>query len=486
MSKRIAPYTLATLVFILFFIMSFWSPLAGDDWGYAYNGLHGNAILLAFQFYHTWSGRFFSELYGFLVTPHKGLWNVLNPSLFTLIYLSILKIVKPKHPWLSGLLLAFWMISVKDELRMETYTWLMGTTYVIPLALSLLVVILSIDNILQKAYLSLFKQIVIGLFIFWIGLTMENISIVMIFWLFLIVTYRFVQNHKLDLPWFSLFLISVISFLILRLSPGAAFRLNRDFPEWSQLSLWAQLLQNYPNFIQHTFLDHKVFVLSFSLMLLFLEMKRKSSWSKAVVMVLLVPALLSTAALSLSHSLNWTFLDFFYESGSLFNQIYWILYSLIVFEYLLTQVKDTQKIIALFFLLGAGLANGSMLLSPVFGYRSSLYTVYFMMIVGLILFNQFNWEKMKPILLLALLLLSLTYGYRLIYKYHLVKQTDLIRQEQIAYYRDNPNEKEAWLIRYPIYTIHSGDIEEWDVYHMDVFKLYYGLKSDVQLIFYYP
>ena len=486
MSKRIATYTLASLVFILFFIMSFWSPLAGDDWGYAYNGLHGNAFLLAFQFYQTWSGRFFSELYGFLVTPHKGLWNVLNPTLFTVIFLSILKIVKPKHHGLSGLLLLVWMISVKDELRMETYTWLMGTTYVIPLALSLVVFALSIESILHKASLSPLKQFLLGLLIFWIGLTMENISLVMVFGLFLVVAYRYSQDHKLDRPWLRLFLISVVSFIILRLSPGAAFRLSRDFPEWSQLSIWTQALQNYPSFIQHTFLDHKVFVLSFTVMLVFLEMKRSSIWSKSILIVVLLPALLSTVALSLSHNLNWTFFEFLSESRSLFNQLYWILYVLIVFEYLYTQLSASQKPIALFFLLAAGLANGSMLLSPVFGYRSSLYTLYFMMIVGLILFNQFEWKKLKPFILIALLLLSFIYGYKLIQKYHLVKQTDLIRQEQIAYYRDHPSEKEAWLIRYPIFTLHSGDIEEWDTYHMDVFKLYYGLNSDVQLIFYYP
>ncbi len=71
-------------------------------------------------------------------------------------------------------------------------------------------------------------------------------------------------------------------------------------------------------------------------------------------------------------------------------------------------------------------------------------------------------------------------------KYREVAQIDLTRQAEIQYYADHPEIKEAWFIRYPVYSIHSGDIEEGDEYHMDVFRRYYGLANDVRLIFYHP
>ena len=73
----------------LFFYITFKTPLAGDDWGYALNGMKGNPIEMTMSFYQTWSGRIFSELWGFVVAPNKWLWNVINPILFTLIFICL-------------------------------------------------------------------------------------------------------------------------------------------------------------------------------------------------------------------------------------------------------------------------------------------------------------------------------------------------------------------------------------------------------------
>ena len=72
-----------------------------------------------------------------------------------------------------------------------------------------------------------------------------------------------------------------------------------------------------------------------------------------------------------------------------------------------------------------------------------------------------------------------------VYKYMLVNQINNERNEQIKYYQDHPEEDEGWFVRYPIMTIHSGDIEDWDTFHQQVFKQYYGLNPDMTLHFYY-
>lgn len=483
MFKHIKPHLLTLYVFILFFIISVWSPLAGDDWGYAVNGLHENPLVLAFQFYQSWSGRFFSELYGFLVTPHKFIWNLLNPALFTLIYITIQKIIKPRYPWLTALLLLVWMISVKDELRMETYTWLMGTTYVIPLALSL--VFWSNTFLLKDMKLSYtwLQRIIFSLILFWIGLTMENVAAVMILWLVIIVLYVKFKEGKWDITWIFFLSISILSFLLLRLSPGASLRLIRDHAQWAQMGLWNQLKTQYPLFIQHTYLDSKVFWLSFTLIFAWVifQLKFKHRWFG---LALLTPAILSSVSLTLSSRFNID-LGFFTDPSSLFNAFYWWIYSVYLF-YTLSKLQSEDSRKAIFFLLGAGVSNGVMMLSPIFGFRSSLFTLYYLFVVGLILLNTLTLKNSKTILSVGFTILIIVYSNQLITKYKLVHTTDQIRQEQIAYYKDHPDEKEAWLIRYPIYTIHSGDVEEWDTYHMEVFKSYYGLNQEVHLIFYYP
>ena len=49
----------------------------------------------------------------------------------------------------APLLIMAEMLSVDDNLRMETYSWIMGTTYIIPLFLSLLYFLL-IDNMMRS------------------------------------------------------------------------------------------------------------------------------------------------------------------------------------------------------------------------------------------------------------------------------------------------------------------------------------------------
>lgn len=487
MIKKNFTYFLATLLFILFFIISVWTPLAGDDWGYALTGMNNNPFAAAISFYYGWSGRFFSELYGFLVAPNKWFWNILNPSLFVIIYISIIKIVKPKNVFSASLITLMWMLSIKDELRMETYSWIMGTTYVIPLALSLVFFTQVKSSILENHKLSLLKQILLSIALFYIGLTMENISVVMVFMVLTVLIYKYFVYQKIDFTWLRFSVISFISLLLLRLSPGANFRLERDHQDWISLSIFEQIQSNYSQFIQHTFIDNKIFVLSFTLLLIAVVLFSKSNKIiKSIIISLLSIALIISVSLSLTRFID---LELFIQMSSpesLINAIYWLIYIICVFFVLITELKGNDLKIAIFFLLAAGLANGSMLLSPIFGYRSSLFTLYFMMIVGLLLLNQIKFNSLHLILSILLTVLILNDSYDLIHRYKLVKDTHFIRLEEIQYYKDNPDIKEAWLIRYPIFTIHGGDIEEDDTYHMETFKTYYGLEDDVHLIFYYP
>ena len=72
--------------------MSYQTPLAGDDWGYALNGASGNPVAMALAFYGSWSGRFFSELWGMIIPAHKYLWNIINPLLFMGIFICLYRL----------------------------------------------------------------------------------------------------------------------------------------------------------------------------------------------------------------------------------------------------------------------------------------------------------------------------------------------------------------------------------------------------------
>ena len=52
--KRIILLVLSLIIFSFFFLISTYTPLAGDDWGYAINGLRQNPLITALEFYQTW------------------------------------------------------------------------------------------------------------------------------------------------------------------------------------------------------------------------------------------------------------------------------------------------------------------------------------------------------------------------------------------------------------------------------------------------
>lgn len=483
-------YITLLFIFVFFYRISSLTPLAGDDWGYAVNGLQGHPFKMAFEFYFSWSGRFFSELYGFLITPHKEIWNVLNALLFASIFYNALKISKTNRSISSMLLLIFLMLSVKDELRMETYTWLMGTTYVIPLALSLFFlnkIITVIENglKLKKIYIS-----ILAITLFYIGLTMENIALVMIFAIILLIIYCYFKYKYIPTYLYIFLLSSIIGFILLRLSPGANARLIRDHKDWLSFSLIKQITINYPNFIRLTFIEHRYLVLIFSslniiLILNNIYQKRKLSLLNLVLLTIFIFGSFISISLTASTYYVSTFILKLTDYKSLVNLIFWPTYIVSIFiNTQLLKKEDQYKV--LFFILLAGLSNGVMMASPIFGYRSSLYTVYFMIISCLIYFKSIDSKYLSTIIIIPILLLILRSSTGLLQKYQLVDNVHEIRMGEITYYQKNPNIKEAWLIRYPIFTIHSGDIEQDDTYHMDVFKQYFGLQNDLKIYFYYP
>ena len=71
------------------------------------------------------------------------------------------------------------------------------------------------------------------------------------------------------------------------------------------------------------------------------------------------------------------------------------------------------------------------------------------------------------------------------YKYHLVGMVEEERQAIYEYYRDHPEVEEAWIKRFPIFTIHSADVEPGDTYHFETFKEYYNLPQAADKIFFY-
>lgn len=473
----------------LFFYITYKTPLAGDDWGYALNGMKGNPIEMTMSFYQTWSGRIFSELWGFVVAPNKWLWNIINPILFTLVFICLyyLTRVKKYHILIPFVILAV-ILSVDDNLRMETYTWIMGTTYIVPLVSSLIYCVILehlMFNVIKINGFNRFLALYSNLLLFHIGLSMENIAAAMIVGVVLLLIYSYFVNKRELIPYLVLNLIfGAGAFMFMRMSPGSTARMLRDSAEWMKLSLFEKLASGYPGFIEFTFINNNYLILFLGITMILLSLYTKEKVNKYLkytnILIQLI-AIFAVFSFVLPFENN-----IFIDKHSMFSMLFWPIYVVDILAMLYFGLKEKRRDKAMFLYMIAGSANLVMMYSPVFGSRSAIYTVIYLIGVITIVLDSLDINKWV-LLIVFLMSVGVTADrfleYR--YKYNLVGMVEEERQAIYEYYRDHPEVEEAWIKRFPIFTIHSADVEPGDTYHFETFKEYYNLPQAADKIFFY-
>ena len=168
--------------------------------------------------------------------------------------------------------------------------------------------------------------------------------------------------------------------------------------------------------------------------------------------------------------------------------LFWPIYTLDILLLIIFGMENNRrKDKALFFFMLGGSANLVMMYSPIFGSRSSIYTLIFMIVVMGLILESINLPKALSIMALLICILVIFDRFNeYIFKYRLVGLKQMERLEIIEYYKDHPEVEEAWIPRFPVYTIHGGDIEPGDSYHFETFKEYYQLPQAAdKIIFYY-
>lgn len=472
-------------VFGLFFYISYKTPLAGDDWGYYLNSLNQNPIEGALGFYNSWSGRFFSEMWGFIMPKNKWLWNIVNPLLFTGIFICLNKLINSKkNSLITILLILAVMLSIDDNLRMETYTWIMGTTYIVPLFLSL-VYFVSIEKLIVEDKENKIVLYLNNILLFVIGLMMENIAATMIGGIAILTIYCFVKKKNKALKYLIINLaVSIISFAIMRLSPGSTYRLLRDNAAWVELSVVEKIVNQYPNFIQLTFINNNymIAILSIIVIGLCIFSFKKNTVYKVTSIVINTIAIATVFSFIIAKEGN-----ILLDGNSIYSKVFWPIYIINLFITIFSCITDKEKRNkTIYMLIIAGASSLAMLLSPTFGSRSVIYTVYYIIIVIGLIFDEIELNKVSIVFAIVFIAIICDRTYEYLYKYRLVGLAQEERLEIIKYYQEHPEDEEAWIPRFPIYTVHGADIEIGDEYHFETFKDYYKLpQSKDKIIFYY-
>lgn len=488
LKKQIPTYLFAIMTFMVFYYISSKTPLAGDDWAFANNANVSGVLDSALGMFHGWEGRFFTLISMHFFIQFPQLWVFMNAMMYASIVMMIFQITNKNKGFVIGILLMFLMFTIKDNIRMEVYTWMTGSIYYgIPLFMAVL--FMTIVHLTDYGYhVRVWHYVLLMIPSMYLPLGMENISIAILILNIYLLTEFYIREKTFNrLFIFSLIFLS-ISFYVWSLSPGSEIRLA-TMPEWTSLSFMGKVFRQLPEVLNFTFFQNKELVLILGLVMswmIFIKIKSCIRFvSISVYFFSLVLVILPSVNAIIGDRLD---LSFIFLSASLFNQVFWTLYAfnLIINALVLNYVYKVDNLI--YPLIIAFFSSASLFMSPVIGYRLMIYPVFFLSIFILIIVMQLDLKKWIIIPVLSLLLIVTMQNLNVLrIKYNAVQTITTERMAILADYELYSDQYESgiWLPRYPIYTIHGGDIEIDNVYHMKAFKTYFNIPQDEEIIFYW-
>lgn len=486
-------YILLIFSFFIFVYVAYISnktPLAGDDWAFFNNSMNSTVINSAISMYYNWEGRLMTLFSIHFFIMNRNIWELLNAFIYTGVFISIYLIIKPNRKILFSSVFLFLMLSMKENIRMEVMTWITGSVYYgIPLLLSFVYCVINY-NIYENKHRknNVFLIIMSSSIAFYLPLGMENISIAMLVASLSLIVLSYLQDKKIPLVYYFNIFMFIIGYLIWMNSPGSSIRLSQ-MPEWNQLSFIGKIMQTMPNVLFFTFYQNKVIIIALGLSLFLLNLQKnvfKYNWLFDIIYFISIIIMLSQRLNSIFPNIY--LLELIADPYSIFNIVFWIIYAvtLVLNIIKISMINKSNKILLL--LLITIFTNASLLMSPVIGYRLMIYSVFYLFALILLILNELEFKiKLEYVGVIVLLILSLYLANKTISKFKVVESITNERFSIISdykvyseFYKDG-----IWLPRYPIYSIHGGDIELEDQYHMKAFKEYFDIPQEEIITFYW-
>lgn len=478
----------SSIIFLFFLVLLNLIPLTGDDWDNYPESIRGFRHWLgqAAGKYLEWEGRLASRLLINALTASKWLWNIFNAASFALLYFFTMKFIGARKRSYASLIFILGILLFSNGTVIQTYFWVTGNlTYFTPM------VLIVIYFYLIKLYMEekLKSKILYFIWIcFNIGIPMfiETAGAVMIFSNLILLIYTRIMKKRWDKLFIISFITSVASFLSMALSPGNRFRIANDTPEFYQLSLIEQMLANIPSYIKYTIARQNIFLILLPIVFVYLVWNNiKNNIVRYLSIVFnIIPyicLLLNIANSSLYGDIS--LLSFMKNLNYLYDMnigmiIYWIIYLIALFILLIMHYRKNHNIIFIF-VMGL-IANASMLISPIWEGRTTLFTVTMILIVITAVFSEFDgkikYDKLfKGFCLLSIVMISSIY----LILYNSVHKQNIVREAAIKEQLHN-NSESITIEGMPIYVLPF--INPPAAYHITAFKDYYGIPRERELI----
>ena len=373
-------------IFVFFLVLFILSPISGDDWGNYLVGQEGirHSLGVAVGLYFDWEGRFISRIFINILTYHKWLWNIINSLVITsTIYMGVKYVAKPKKIIFPLMILVMLLMNLYTF--SQTITWLAGNItylFVIPVILWYFYYLITMND--YSKYMT-WVLLLINLF----GtMFVEHMALVLIVGNILVLIYKYIKYKKIDFKIVGYLIVSIISTLVMLLSPGTKYRSTIENVGFNQLNIFEKVIHNIPNFVYYTFIVNYFLLglMSYSNYLIIRE-KVKNKWLKIILILFMLLIPLFTIIIYPLSMFMTTRLDFLIDSNNIFVAIYWLLY--LIVSFLLLIFNDRKNFLIIFLFIIGVLANVFMMASPTWGFRTSLFTYICLGIVSLGVINNY-------------------------------------------------------------------------------------------------
>ncbi len=475
------------MTFIIFLLISFISPVTGDDWK---NYVIGNSGLLnifknVWEMYLTWEGRMASRLFIDLLIPHKLIFSTLFALLIassTYCICNLMGKVKRKEYYLIPLI-ALLLVNVNSFA--QNYTWKTGCiTYTFPA----LMTILYFAYIFQKKtlYFDLKEIIALSITALLIPMFVENIGLSFVLGNIILTSFYFIKKRKISLPLTGFTIISGVSLIAMLLSPGSALRMETE-TAFASLNLFEKIGTNIPNFIAHVFTHNFIITLLMTIPInyyLSRVLKGKKIFKNSVIALFnIVPLFNIYCNLHEMIPVNVTLVFKPYNGIFLPSKWYFIFYWIIFITLFILSIfyiiKDQKKKeIVLFFYIITLMSSMAMLLSPVWGERVVFLTILGSILTVSILIEEMHLKLSFKKLHFLLIILMIYYFSIYTFSYYIDRERGNYIKKQM---RENSDVIEVIANPFHLVWNYNPDLNGL----INKLRLYYDIPKDKEIKFVY-
>lgn len=482
-------FVISLILLVTFYLINLFAPIGGDDWTGKNIGTNNLIEIgkMAIERYKIQEGRVVSRFFVVFFQNTEWLWNIFGAMMIATMYYLICKISGAINKKVIPFVVALSIIFLKSTIFTQSYLWIAGNcTYTVPLFF-ILIYFMIMNKIWKDDFkLSKFKVIACVILNILASMMAEGTSAALVFANLLLLVYSYFKNKKIDKNILMFFLISIGGFLVMMLSPGVRNRLHTDSSDFERLSVIQKCIKNLPNLVKNTFIENNVLLVVLTLALFFTIIKyRKEIYVKVLsIIFFIIPAFtvfINIISIMASKSSKVRFIlkymDWVVNPENIFIQIYWLLFTILAIYVVFKFVKEKYK--ALFFMF-VGLSNNlALLLSPISGDRTALFTVYMLYIFAFILLNEIEAKEklVKVGKVAAKIVFTFSICLLLVIYFNVYRMQ--IDREKVIKESVQKNPSEVTVLLFPEKILHN--LNTWNEFHQIEFKRYYDLDKDIKI-----